>query len=99
MNKKTLLIRVSERRINSYNFARSVLAHSEMEKDAKGKTSNEKSRIKKSILNYNDEIISASSTAIAIKKEKLHLPRCVFHPKEKKQIKLIIYMKSINKPE
>ena len=59
-----------------------------------------KKSIKKNILNYNDEIISAPSTTIAIKKEKLHLPRCFsIHPKEKKQIKLIIYMKSINKPE
>ena len=73
-----------------------------MEKDAKGNTSNEKCKIKKSILHYNDEIISAPSTTIAIKKEKLHLPkRLSISPKEKqlKKIKLLIYMKSINKPE
>ena len=70
-----------------------------MEKDAKGNTSNEKCKIKKSILHYNDEIISAPSTAIPIKKEKFHLPTYFFCPKEKKQIKLIIYLKSINKPE
>ena len=70
-----------------------------MEKDARGNTSNEKCKIKKSILHYNDEIISAPSTTIAIKKERLHLPRYFFGPKEKIQIKLIIYVKSINKPE
>ena len=53
---------------------KSVLAHSKMKKDAKGNTSNEKCTSKKNILNYNDEIISAPSTNIAIKKEKLHLP-------------------------
>ena len=46
-----------------------------MEKDAKGKSSNEKCRIKNSILNYNDEITSAPSKTKAIKKEKLHVPR------------------------
>ena len=46
-----------------------------MEKDAKGKRSNEKCRIKNSILNYNDEITSAPSRTIATKKEKLHVPR------------------------
>ena len=73
-----------------------------MKKDAKGNTSNEKCRIKKSILHYNNEIISASSTRIAIKKEKLHLPKCFsIAPKEKKikKIKLLIYIKSIYKPE
>ena len=56
-----------------------------MEKDAKGKTSIGKCTIKKNILNYNDEIISAPSTTIAIKKEKLHLPkRFSIRPKEKK---------------
>ena len=50
-------------------------------------------------INYNDEIISAPSTGIAIKKEKFHLPTYFFHPKEKKQIKFIIYLKSINKPQ
>ena len=49
-----------------------------MEKDAQGKATNEKCRIKNSILNYNDEIISPPSTTIATKKEKLHLPRCIF---------------------
>ena len=44
-----------------------------------------KKSIKKNILNYNDEIISAPSTTIAIKKEKLHLPkRFSIRPKEKK---------------
>ena len=73
-----------------------------MKKDAKGNTSNEKCTSKKNILNYNDEIISAPSTTIAIKKEKLHLPKGFsIRPKEKKlkKIKLLIYMKSINKPE
>ena len=73
-----------------------------MEKDAKGKTSNETCTSKKNILNYNDEIISASSTTITIKKEKFHLPKCFsIRPKEKKlqKIKLLIYRKSINKPE
>ena len=57
-----------------------------MEKDAKGKRSNEKCRIKNSILNYNHEITSAPSTMIAIKNEKLHVPRSSFrHSKEKKQ--------------
>ena len=46
----------------SYIPAHSVLARSKIENDAKGKTSNEKCTIKKNILNYNDEIISASST-------------------------------------
>ena len=56
-----------------------------MKKDAKGNTSNEKRASKKNILNYNDEIISAPSTTIAIKKEKLHLPKRFFiRPKEKK---------------
>ena len=45
-----------------------------MEKDAKGNTSNEKCTNKKNILNYNDDIISAPSTTIAIKKEQLYLP-------------------------
>ena len=71
-----------------------------MKKDAKGKRSNEKCRIKHSILNYHHEITSAPSTTIAIKKEKLHLPRSFSsHSEEKKQIKFIIYMKSVNKPE
>ena len=38
------------------------MARSKIDNDAKGKTSNEKCTIKKNILNYNDEIISASST-------------------------------------
>ena len=71
-----------------------------MEKDAQGKTSIEKSRIKKIILNYHNEIISAPSITLAIKKEKLHIPRYFsIHPKKIKQIKLIIYIKSLNKPE
>ena len=57
-----------------------------MEKDAQGKATNQKCRIKNSILNYNDEIISPPSTTIATKKEKLHLPRGLcFHPKEKNE--------------
>ena len=71
-----------------------------MEKDAQGKATHEKCRIKNSILNYNDEIISPPSTTIATKMEKLHLPRCLsISTKEKNQIKYIIYMKSINKQE
>ena len=73
-----------------------------MEKDAQGKTCKEKCRIKNSILNYKNEIISEPSTTIAIKKEKLHLPkRLSIHPKEKqlKKINMLLYMKSINKPE
>ena len=59
-----------------------------MEKDAKGNTSNEKCKIKKSIRHYNDEIISAPSTTIAIKKEKFHLPKSFsIPPKEKKNKK------------
>ena len=55
-----------------------------MEKDAKGKSSNEKCKIKNSIINSNDEIISAPSTTIAIKKEKLHVPSSSSsHSKEK----------------
>ena len=65
----------SEPRVNSYICARLVLARSKMEKDAQGKATNQKCRIKNSILNYNDEIISPPSTTIATKKEKLHLPR------------------------
>ena len=42
-----------------------------MEKDAKGRTSNEKHTSKKNSLNYNDEIITAPSTPIAIKKVKV----------------------------
>ena len=45
-----------------------------MEKDAKGNTSNEKCKNKKNILNYNDDLIGAPSTTIAIKKEQLYLP-------------------------
>ena len=55
-----------------------------MEKDAKGKSSNEKCKIKNSIINSNDEIISAPSTTIPIKKEKLHVPiSSSSHSKEK----------------
>ena len=58
-----------------------------MEKDAKGNTSNEKCTNKKNILNYNDDIISAPSTTIAIKKEQLYLPSSTsINPKEKKYI-------------
>ena len=42
-----------------------------MEKDAKGRTSNEKHTSKKSSLNCNDEIITAPSTTTAIKKVKV----------------------------
>ena len=60
-----------------------------MKKDAKGKSSNEKCRIKNSILIYNHEITSAPSTTIAIKKEKLHVPRSSSsHSKEKKTNKI-----------
>ena len=77
-------MRISEPCINSYIRARSVLTRSKMEKDAKGKTSNEKCTNKKNILNYND-IISAPSTTIAIKKEELYLPSSdSVNPKEKK---------------
>ena len=56
-----------------------------MEKDPQGKTWKEKCKIKNSILNYKNEIISAPSTTIAIKKEKFHLPKRVsINPKEKK---------------
>ena len=91
-------MRISEPCINSYIRARSVLTRSKMEKDAKGKTSNEKCTNKKNILNYND-IISAPSTTIAIKKEELYLPSSSsVNPKEKKYI-YMIHMKSINQPE
>ena len=60
-----------------------------MKKDAKRKSSNEKCRIKNSILNYNHEITSATSKMIAIKKEKLHVPRSSSsHSKEKKTNKI-----------
>ena len=36
-------------------------------------------------INYNDEIISTSSTTIAVRKKKLHLPKCCsIHSKEEK---------------
>ena len=36
-------------------------------------------------INYNDEIISTSSTTIAVRKKKLHLPKyCSIHSKEEK---------------
>ena len=80
-------MRISEPCINSYIRARSVLTRSKMEKDAKGKTSNEKCTNKKNILNYND-IISAPSTTIAIKKEELYLPSSssVNHKEKKNNI-------------
>ena len=65
------------------------MARSKIEKAVKGKTSNGNGRTKKNILNYNDEIISVPSTTIAIKKEKLHLPRSFsIHAKEKKTNKI-----------
>ena len=37
-------------------------------------------------VNYNDEIISTSSTTIAVRKKKLHLPKyCSLHSKEEKR--------------
>ena len=57
-----------------------------MEKDAKGNTSNEKCTNKKNILNYNDDIISAPSTTIAIKNEQLYLPSPILINTKEKNI-------------
>ena len=65
------IICISEPPIKSYIAAGSFLAHPKMEKDAKGQTSNEVSNQKE----YNDEMISATSTTTAIKKEKFHLQK------------------------
>ena len=62
------------------------MTRSKTEKDANGNTSNEKCTNKKNILNYNDDIISAPSTTIAIKKEQLYLPNPISMSTKEKNI-------------